>query len=164
MLRKSLLSKFFLHSLTAGMGMSTLLIPISFSATPTAPWAQPQWGSQGSNNSPIRRMSQTNYNPEPELAPFAPGTHNIAVDIGQVLLMGSYANGNDSSLGARLHYTYGVSELFGFDASVGLSNHSDGKFTLTSILTGLRTNLSWYDKVIPYFVFGFGFCGWGAFI
>ena len=28
---------------------------------------------------------------------------------------------------------------------------------MTTMLTGLRTNLSWYDKVIPYVVFGLGF-------
>ena len=28
---------------------------------------------------------------------------------------------------------------------------------MTTLLTGLRTNLAWYDKVVPYFVFGLGF-------
>jgi hypothetical protein len=60
-------------------------------------------------------------------------------------------------LGTQLHYTYGVSDLFGFDSSIGYSEHSNGKYSLTTLLTGIRLNLSWYDKLIPYIVFGLGF-------
>jgi hypothetical protein len=50
-----------------------------------------------------------------------------------------------------------VSEIFGFDSSFGYSGHSDGKLSLSTLLTGLRTNLTWYDKVVPYAVVGLGF-------
>ncbi len=66
------------------------------------------------------------------------------------------ANYNDN-IGGQIHYTYGVSNLFGFDTSLGYSEHSDGQFSMTTLLTGLRTNLAWYDKVVPYLVFGLGF-------
>jgi hypothetical protein len=91
------------------------------------------------------------------LAPFAPGSSNLAVDLGQVFLMGDLGEKYNDSLGAQVHYTYGVSDIFGFDSSLGYSNHSDGKFSMTTALAGLRTNLTWYDKVIPYVVFGLGF-------
>jgi hypothetical protein len=71
--------------------------------------------------------------------------------------MGDLGNKYNDSIGMRIHYTYGVSDLFGFDVSAGYSGHSDGEFSMTSLLAGLRTNLSWYDKVIPYLVFGLGF-------
>ncbi len=47
--------------------------------------------------------------------------------------------------------------MFGFDSSLGYSDHSDGGYSQTTLLTGLRTNLAWYDKVIPYIGFGLGF-------
>lgn len=71
--------------------------------------------------------------------------------------MGDLSTEYADSIGSQLHYTYGVSEMFGFDASIGYSDHSDGAFSMTTLLTGLRTNLAWYDKVIPYAVFGLGF-------
>lgn len=71
--------------------------------------------------------------------------------------MGDLGSRYSDSIGSQLHYTYGVSEMFGFDSSFGYSNHSDGKYSLTTLLTGLRTNLSWYDKVVPYVIFGLGF-------
>ena len=61
------------------------------------------------------------------------------------------------AIGTRLNYTYGVSDLFSFNSSFGYSNHSDGDFSMTSLLAGLRTNLAWYDKVIPHAIFGMGF-------
>ena len=71
--------------------------------------------------------------------------------------MGDLATNYADSIGSRLHYTYGVSEMFGFDSSLGYSSHSDSRFSMTTALTGLRMNLSWYDKVVPYVVFGLGF-------
>lgn len=92
-----------------------------------------------------------------EVSPFAPDTHNIAVDVGQVFLMGDMAANYSNAIGARLHYTYGVSEMFGFDGSVGFSNHSGGKFNMLSAQTGLRVNLSFFDKIVPFAVAGMGF-------
>jgi hypothetical protein len=71
--------------------------------------------------------------------------------------MGNLGGAYSDNIGTQVHYTYGVSDLFGFDSSLGYSDHSDGKFSMTTLLTGLRMNLSWYDKVIPYAVFGLGF-------
>lgn len=91
------------------------------------------------------------------LSPFSPGSNNLAIDIGQVFLMGDLGQNYSDSIGAQVHYTYGVSDLFGFDASFGYSDHSDGKFSMTTMLAGLRTNLAWFDRVVPYAVFGLGF-------
>jgi hypothetical protein len=91
-----------------------------------------------------------------DVSPFSPGSHNIAVDLGQVFLMGDLAKYTDS-IGTQLHYTYGVSDLFGFDSSIGYSQHSDARLSMLSVLTGMRMNMSWYDKIIPYAKFGLGF-------
>jgi hypothetical protein len=71
--------------------------------------------------------------------------------------MGQGLTQYSDSLGAQVHYTYGVSDLFAFDSSFGYSQHSDGKLSMATLLTGVRLNLSWYDKIIPYGVVGLGF-------
>jgi hypothetical protein len=116
---------------------------------------QPTWANSGSGAS-VSRKSQSRDD-RYGISPFAPGSNNFALDVGQVFLMGDLASRYSDSIGAQIHYTYGVSELFGFDSSVGYSEHSDGKMGMLTALTGLRTNLAWYDKVVPYLVFGMGF-------
>ncbi len=91
------------------------------------------------------------------ISPFSPGSNNLALDLGQVFLMGNLSSNFADSIGFRVHYTYGVSDMFGFDTSIGYSEHSDGKYSLATLLAGMRTNLSWYDKIVPYLVFGLGF-------
>jgi hypothetical protein len=89
--------------------------------------------------------------------PFAPNTHNISAELGQIFLVGDLAARYADALGVRLRYTYGVSDIFAFDASFGYSNHSDGKFTMFNGLAGVRLNISWFDRIVPHGVFGLGF-------
>ena len=119
-------------------------------------WAAPAANKNSSIQKSIKQINQSKAE-EKEITPFSPGSNNIALDVGQVFLMGDLAEKYSDNIASRLHYTYGVSEIFGFDASVGYSSHSDGDFSMASLVTGLRTNLSWYDKVVPYAVFGMGF-------
>ena len=91
------------------------------------------------------------------LSPHSPDSHNFSVNLGHIFLMGDLSEDYSDSIGFRFNYTYGVSDLFAFDTSAGYSNHSEGKYSLTTLLTGLRTNLSWYDKVVPFLNFGLGF-------
>lgn len=137
-------------------------------AAATGPsWSQqPTWASDSrpstSHSAGSRKpystegRSKTGFFDGGNAAPFAPNSHNISLELGQVFLMGDLTKYADN-IGAQLHYTYGVSDLFGFDSSLGYSDHSDGKFSLTTFHAGVRTNLAWYDKVVPYAVFGLGF-------
>ena len=133
------------------VGVSFIFISFSFNKG----WAAaPSWGTDDStlkNKSSVRIKERI-----VDISPYSPGSHNIALDLGQVFLMGDLTRFADS-IGSQLHYTYGVSDLFAFDSSVGYSEHSDSKFSMTSLLAGMRMNMSWYDKVIPYAVFGLGF-------
>ncbi len=113
-------------------------------------------GSWNTDSISPRKASSTKEPPF-RLMPYAPGTNNLAIDVGQVFLMGDLASSYADSIGYQIHYTYGVSDIFGFDTSLGLSDHSDGKFSMATLLMGLRTNLSWFDKVVPYMIFGLGF-------
>ncbi len=129
-------------------------------ANATDSWVRsPSWssGSGGDSSAPRTRSSFASRELQNAVSPFSPGSNNLALDVGQVFLMGNLSSSYSDNIGGQLHYTYGVSDLFGFDSSLGYSEHSDGKFSMTTLLTGLRTNLSWYDKVIPYGVFGLGF-------
>lgn len=117
------------------------------------------WGSPEPSSRPNHSRTDTSkeQHPSPPLAPFAPGSNNVAIEEGQIFLMGSLGNRYSNSLGTNVHYTYGVSDLFDFESSIGYSNYSSGQFSMWNLLTGLRTNLSWYDKVIPYLSAGVGF-------
>jgi hypothetical protein len=77
--------------------------------------------------------------------------------MGQVFLMGNLGDKYADSIGTGVRYTYGVSDLFAFESGLGYSSHSDGKMSMMSLQAGLRTNLAWYDRVIPYLSFGMGF-------
>jgi len=152
----------FFSSIPALSLILMILAPIGAKAatdpgsTPKAWGQQSGWISSVGNEEPTAKKSiarRTYLNP----APFTPGSQNLSIDVGQVFLMGGLSDRYSDSIGSQLHYTFGVSEMFGFDASVGYSAHSDGAFSVGSMLTGLRVNLAWYDKVIPYFIAGLGF-------
>ncbi|MEK6706424.1 MAG: hypothetical protein AABZ06_11620 [Bdellovibrionota bacterium] len=119
-----------------------------------ASWSQQS--SSWSSSDPDERRVALSSDARQNISPFTPGSNNLALDVGQVFLLGDLRKYSDS-IGSQIHYTYGVSDLFGFDSSFGYSEHSDGNFSMLTLLTGLRTNLSWYDKVVPYFIFGLGF-------
>ena len=147
------------------LGLALVSVTVGASAISAEnSWStSPAWASSGSNSNSSSTRSGSNsarkrdYNTDSTPSPFAPDSNNVALDVGQVFLMGDLNSKYTDNLGVRLHYTYGVSQTFGFDSSFGYSNHSDGKFSMTSLLTGVRANLSWYDKVIPYAVVGLGF-------
>lgn len=136
------------------LAIAMALLGEAASAAPSSWSSNPSWASSSESPPPSRKIHRdTNYN----LAPFTPGSNNLSLDVGQVFLMGDLSSNYSDSIGAKIHYTYGVSDMFGFDASFGHSSHNEGEYSMTSLLTGLRMNLSWYDKVIPYANFGLGF-------
>lgn len=146
------------------LGLLGVVLPLNFvfgqtSSNRGVPWAkEPQWASTrapGQVNSRYRPYSRDFQ--RGVVSPFSPGSNNVALDVGQVFLMGDLSESYSDNLGFQLHYVYGVSDIFGFDSSLGHSSHSDGTFSLTTFKAGLRTNLSWYDKVVPSFNFGLGF-------
>jgi hypothetical protein len=123
-------------------------------------WTSDSDGPQSpgpSTNSTVRRNSRKALSSAEDPTPYSPGSNNVSLEVGQVFLMGDLGDKYADSIGTQLHYTYGVSNLFGFDASAGYSSHSDGQYSMATALMGLRTNLSYYDHIIPYSIFGMGF-------
>lgn len=138
--------------------LAVMMTPIlSDAATPSWGSSNPSWA----NGSPSSGRPNSSYRGDSDYrqptSPFAPGSHNLAIDVGQVFLMGDLAEQYADNIGFKLHYDYGVSDIFAFDSSLGYSNHSEGAFSMTSLQTGLRANLSWFDKIIPHVLFGLGF-------
>lgn len=141
--------------------LSILVLAIS---TTTAPahaaqsWSeQPTWAASANDARGARRPSALTGEGRHVIAPFTPGSNNLSLDVGQVFLIGDLASDYSDNIGSQLHYTYGVSDMFAFDASFGYSSHSEGDYSMMNLSTGVRTNLAWYDKVIPYATFGLGF-------
>ncbi len=136
------------------MGCATVS-PKSYASTD--PSIRPvAWTSDESSSSTTHSIKNRDTRSS-EVSPFTPGSNNLALDLGQVFLIGGLPQNYTNSLGTQLHYTYGVSDLFCFDSSLGYSEHSSGQYSMLSVLTGLRMNLTWYDKVIPYGLAGLGF-------
>jgi len=155
-------------------GLSIMLSFFSEAAFSSSWGTKSNWSDLGSAGSSTAKKSKKVSSDEdaPIPAPFSPGSNNLALDMGQVMLMGDLSK-FQNNLGAAVHYSYGVSDLFAFDASFGYSEHmasfggpgalintsgAPGEmFSMASLMTGVRTNLNWYDKIIPYVSFGVGF-------
>jgi hypothetical protein len=152
----------FLLSIPCIVAAFAAYAPIA-SASNDSSWSDdnsPSWADKDATPPPRLRnpnSSSQRYARPSNISPFSPGSNNVSLEMGQVFLMGGLSNNFSDSIGTSLHYTYGVSDIFDFDSALGYSNHSDGAFSMTSFQAGLRTNLAWYDKVIPYFSFGLGF-------
>lgn len=92
-------------------------------------------------------------------APFAPGTHNLSLGVGQVFLLGELGNNYDNAIGPELHYAYGVSDLFAFESNFGYHAHSrnTSNVSIWNLSAGVRSNLMYFDRLIPYFNIDLGF-------
>ena len=147
--------------MTRALGFFTLAVSLTIlsgTSARAAGWASnPEWANEAPGTPANRRpRSESSYRRN-DVTPFSPGSNNVALELGQVFLMGDLGNNYEDALGMQLRYTYGVSDMFGFDTSLGHSSHSEGKYSQTTLVTGLRMNLSYYDKVIPHAIFGLGF-------
>lgn len=138
----------------------------------TSDWgsSQPRWAAVEEGSTSRNQEKSNQYNASSakrsNVSPFSPSSHNLSMELGQVFLMGDTGNQYANNLGLQVHYTYGVSEIFAFDASVGLSKHEakdsnglsdDKSLSMLMATAGLRTNLAWYDRIVPYINFGLGF-------
>ena len=96
---------------------------------------------------------------QPPKSPFAPGTQNLSLGVGQVFLLGNLGNNYDNAIGPEIHYSYGVSDLFAFESNFGYHSHSRSKADLSvwNLAAGLRSNLMYFDQLVPYATIDLGF-------
>jgi len=157
---KRIRKKYFLIGILSGAIYFISFFFLSQIASANSSWSNQKssWTSKHSQHRPAKRALPSAPTIQKRLVtPFSPGSNNLSLDIGQVFLMGDLAEDYSDNIGTQVHYSYGVSDLFAFDTSLGISSHSQGNFSMGSLTTGLRTNLAWYDKVVPYAIFGLGF-------
>jgi hypothetical protein len=129
-------------------------------------WAQ-EAPARNSDSKRERQVAERSYKSEGRRAytPFSPGSNNLSLDIGQIFLFGDKGNdetGFSDSIGFQIHNVHSVSDIFGLDTALAFSSHGPNlgsvrDYSLTSLKLGLRANLAWYDKAIPYATFGLGF-------
>ncbi len=163
---------------------ATLFLPASGNAASS--WSKPTWNSGNAAHSEPSRSKEKDLDADEEpaplfsggggtsrrsassenrnMTPFAPGSHNVSLGVGQNFLMGDLASQYNDALGVRMAYTMGVSEMFALEAAVGYSSHDQAgtpkipkTYSLTTALAGMRVNLSWYDRIVPHAVIGMGF-------
>lgn len=127
------------------------------------------WNNDDSPNPPATQKQSNSDSVKPvqskkrhvESTPLSPGTHNLAIGVGQVFLTSDFAKFTENAIGMQAQYTYGVSDLFSFEGNFGYSSHSSpdnlNKVSLTHLITGLRTNLIYFDQLVPFFSGGLGF-------
>jgi hypothetical protein len=105
---------------------------------------------------PAKPQKAVVYESQPR-APFAPGTHNLSVGIGQYFLLGTLGSNYENAIGPEIHYNYGVSDLFAFESNFGYHSHSAGSCTIWNLAAGLRSNLMYFDQLVPFATIGLGF-------
>jgi hypothetical protein len=112
---------------------------------------------------PKKTKKQTVHNDRDVYAtPMSPGSHNLSFGLGQTFLLGKLGDMNnviryENALGFQAKYNYGVSDLFAFQSDFGYSSHTNGDLKLWHLSAGMRTNLVYYDRLVPYLNAGLGF-------
>jgi hypothetical protein len=115
------------------------------------------FGRSSKDSPPPKRKKQES---SPPLSPFAPGTHNLSVGVGQVFLLGALSTSYENVIGPEVRYTYGVSDLFSFHSNFGYHSHSSRSaenLTIWNLSGGLRANLMYFDQLVPFATVGMGF-------
>jgi hypothetical protein len=147
--------------LTTSLFASSILVasPGALAQDQGARWSKtPRWA----DDQPVREnQERPQVEPRSSLTPFSPGSNNLSLDVGQIFLYGDIGGDYADAIGFQLRNVHAVSDIFGLDTSLGFSSHGPATdangFSMSHLKFGLRTNLAWYDKAIPYGVFGLGF-------
>ncbi len=104
-----------------------------------------------------KSKAQAHDDDSPPKSPFSPGSSNVSLGVGQDFLLGDLGDGYENSLGPEIHYDYGVSDMFAFDANFGYHSHSSGQLSIWNLSAGLRSNLMFFDQLVPFAIVGLGF-------
>lgn len=84
------------------------------------------------------------------------GLRNSAgLQFGQVWPAGKIGEGVDGSTAPGLFYEYSASNVFGLQVNAIRSSHND-KVKIFSTTAGIRANLTYFDKLVPYAFGGVG--------
>jgi hypothetical protein len=146
-----------------GFGALFLQLALGVSALSTSTFAGSRYRSDPNDTVSFNRgtkdpsSKKRKVESSAPLSPFAPGTHNLSIGVGQVFLLGDLSNQYENAIGPELHYTYGVSDLFSFHSNFGYHSHSNGALSIWNLSGGLRANLMYFDQLVPFATVGMGF-------
>ena len=136
----------------AKFGVFQMVTLIAFGVCSALSSAHAYPGAPAPEKSPFKKSSET----QSPSNPFAPGTHNLSIGVGQIFLLGSLGT-YENSIGPEVQYTYGVSDLFAFHSNFGYHSHSSGSLSIWNLSSGLRANLAYFDQLVPFANIGLGF-------
>jgi opacity protein-like surface antigen len=83
------------------------------------------------------------------------GGHSAGLQFGQVWPAGLIGEGVDGSIAPGLFYEFAASQIFAMQVNLVRSSHND-KLTLFSSSAGIRANLTFFDRLVPYASAGVG--------
>ena len=154
---KSKIALTFIFALFGVYSVSSLAYPVSKSST-TSSFSDTTEDSAQATETPQKAKPVAHKSTYvPPTSPMSPGSHNLSIGLGQVFLAGDLSDTYENSLGLQLHYNYGVSELFAFDSDFGYSSHTNGELSIWHMAAGLRSNLVYFDQLVPFFNVDLGF-------
>lgn len=81
--------------------------------------------------------------------------HSAGLQFGQVWAAGNLGEGISSTTAPGLFYEYRASDIFALKVDLKRSSH-DEQLSIFSSTAGIRANLVYYDKLVPYAAFGVG--------
>lgn len=84
-----------------------------------------------------------------------PMMHSAGLQFGQVWAAGNIGEGISSTTAPGLFYEYRASDIFALKVDLKRSSHDD-QLSIFSSTAGIRANLVYYDKLVPYAAFGVG--------
>lgn len=88
------------------------------------------------------------------------GRHGAGFGVGQVFLLGDFADPFSNGLGMEFFHSYDASEMFGLMTIINLSNHSNAdesnKLSLRGITPNLKMNLIYFDRFSVHALAGIG--------
>lgn len=82
--------------------------------------------------------------------------HTVGIMMGQAWPSGEIGRNLDGTIAPGIFYEYAASDVFSVFAQVVRTEHNDGALRVTSINTGMKAHLIYYDILAPYVVVGAG--------
>ena len=83
------------------------------------------------------------------------GGHSAGLQFGQVWPAGVIGQGVDGSIAPGVFYEFAASQIFAMQVNLLRSSHND-KLSIFSGTAGIRANLTFFDRLVPYAAAGVG--------
>lgn len=96
------------------------------------------------------------FAPEGKAALSGSSPHSLSLSVGQIWSAGNLSRDASSTVGSGILYEYAASDVFSMQAGLRRSEHQE-RLGILATTIGIRSNLVYYDQLVPYAFFGAGF-------